>query len=427
MNGFLRAGALVGLGGILLACRQTPNSSRIDRSSFAAPDSSTRENPNGLLVSSKDGGAAPDAESTPSLSWAVLRVGDRNHNPRVMAARIENGRIMKSRDPLAGTEGVEWNCLADGRYLVSDKGAVLDVIEGRATKLGVQGVRCRGNLLVRAGSSSAERTFERYDFSTERWSSVQDEATTSLWRVEESRPATTGTSPNGRHEASIQWAPVKDGASATKGRAPGEKLFFTGVLRLRSHDGSEQTIATGFSGEVLALSSPYRRRTEILWLDNRRMIVEQRKGQLLLVTVDGHVTPMNPAIGSGPYPMIETQLWMDGAGGILYDPSATFYRVDVEKRTVEPTEWFGLGEGFEVSLRTGRVRHREQEVCGGLCAGKFDPNDRSISYQVWPGALELRCSENRTLQVCVRGETGWQRIDFGFSGRVLGWVGAGWE
>ena len=334
---------------------------------------------------------------------------------------------MKSRDPLAGTEGVEWNCLADGRYLVSDKGAVLDVIEGRATKLGVQGVRCKGNLLVRTGSSSAEQTFERYDFSTERWSRVQDEAATSLWTVEESRPATTGTSPNGRYEASIEMTPVKDNTSATKRPAPGEILFFTGVLTLRSHDGSKRTIATGFSSEHSAIRSPYRWTMNTLWLDNRRMIVEQRKGQLLLVTVDGQVTPMNPATGSGPYPMIETQLWMDGAGGILYDPSAAFYRVDVEKRTVEPTEWFGLGEGFEVSLRTGRVRHREQEVCGGLCAGKFDPNDSSISYQVWPGALELRCSENRTLQACVRGESGWQRIDFGFSGRVLGWVGVGWE
>jgi hypothetical protein len=292
---------------------------------------------------------------------------------------------------------------------------------------GIHGISCKGNLLVRTGGSSAERTFERYDFSKERWSPLQDEAATLLWRIEESRPGTTGTSPNGRSEASLEWTPVKDDTSAKKGKPPGEKLYFTGVLMLRSHDGSKRTIATGFSSEALALSSPYRWRRDILWLDNRRMIVEQRKGRLLLVTVDGQVTPMNPALGSGPYPMIETQLWMDGAGGILYDPSAAFYRVDVEKRTVEPTEWYGLGQGFDVSLRTGRVRHREQEVCGGLCAGKFDPNNRSISYRVWPGALELRCSENRTLQACVHGESGWQRIDFGFSGRVLGWVGAGWE
>jgi hypothetical protein len=344
-----------------------------------------------------------------------------------MAARIENGRIVKSRDPVPGTGGVEWNCLADGRYLVSSSRTVLDVMTGATKSLDrVEGISCKGNWLVRT-DGSIEPTFERYEFSTGRWLPVRDEGTTALWRIAESKADKTGASPNGRYEASIRWTPVKADAGAAKRRSPTDVLHFTGELVLRGPGGSEKTIATGFSRETFAASSPYRWMRDVLWLDNRRMIVEQRKGQLLLVTIDGQVAAMNPATGSGPYPAIETQLWMDGAGGILYDPSGIFYRVDVETREVEPTEWYGLGAGFEVSLRTGGVRHREQDVCGGICEGNFDPNDLRTSYRVWPGAVELRCSANRTLRACVHGGSGWQRVDFGFSGRVLGWVGEGWE
>ena len=110
---------------------------------------------------------------------------------------------MESRDPLPGTEGKQWMCLAAGRYLISEDRQVLDVVEGQKRKPLAQEcyVMCKARLFVRQCGGRTE-PFEQYDFAKERWSLILDEKSSALWRIDRSY-ARPETSPDSKYDAVV--------------------------------------------------------------------------------------------------------------------------------------------------------------------------------------------------------------------------------
>ena len=85
----------------------------------------------------------------------------------------------------------------------------------------------------------------------------------------------------------------------------------------------------------------------VLWLDNGRFLTQHDNGKLVTVDTDGKLTDV-ATIKDVPAGSL-ANLYRDRSGAIIYSMVGVNYKIDIVKKTAEKSEWYPLGNGFEVS------------------------------------------------------------------------------
>jgi hypothetical protein len=115
------------------------------------------------------------------------------------------------------------------------------------------------------------------------------------------------------------------------------------------------------------------RRAPVLWLDNERILTQQSNGKLVIVDMQGAVSPLcviagAPAVNDSP------RLSRDPKKRIIYQRGRSEYVIDVDKKSAAPLEEYALGHGFETPVELGprgfRTIYFEGKAIG---AGVFVP------------------------------------------------------
>src|SRR5262249_21209203 len=94
-----------------------------------------------------------------------------------------------------------------------------------------------------------------------------------------------------------------------------------------------------------------------LWLDDDRFLTQRDTGKLVTVDLAGKVADV---VTIKDLPKEEDPgLFRDGAGTIFYSADGKMFAIDLAKKTATPTDWCGLGHGFESSWESdAEGRHK---------------------------------------------------------------------
>jgi len=130
-------------------------------------------------------------------------------------------------------------------------------------------------------------------------------------------------------------------------------------LEIRSVGKPTVVVKNSFDVTVRAISAV----TAILpvaWVDNQRILTQRSNGHLVIVAIDGRVSPLLelPCTNDGG-----PSLRKYGSSKIVYSCDGNRYLVDVDNRRFEPTKE-DLGNGFSVDFRDGTevYYHQNQEI-----------------------------------------------------------------
>jgi hypothetical protein len=122
----------------------------------------------------------------------------------------------------------------------------------------------------------------------------------------------------------------------------------------------------------------------MLWLTNSRLLTQRANGRLVTVDLDGTVADVVTV--KGVPKVTHTSFRRDGNGAVLYSAGGALYRIDVARKTAEPTVWWGVGHGFEVSDE----RNKSEEYTfryGGKEIGRYRCQRFAVSTT--PGYLAV--------------------------------------
>ncbi len=195
-----------------------------------------------------------------------------------------------------------------------------------------------------------------------------------------------------------------------------------GVLLLNTLDGETRELAPGERVTRSRYAGDFETPVPCLWLDNSRILTQAANGRLVVIDLQGRVTPVCsianvPAVLDGP------RLWRDPRDRIIYTCGRAEYVIDVARRTAAPLEEYALGHGFETTVETGTrglrpIRYKDQAIGSGV----FAPDE----IRTAPGTIARRglgdLGSRRDVAVLwTELGPGWRSFDLDYGG-VIGWA-----
>ena len=217
-----------------------------------------------------------------------------------------------------------------------------------------------------------------------------------------------------------------------------------GQIWLHYLNGETEMLGEGFFVEYSLLSSS-RSGVPLLWLDNERVLTQKSNGEIVIVTIEGSVTPVvNIDLNHLDYApseykgALKAKLFKDFNGNIIYaisliGPDGKFrynrFVIDVENEsysTYDP-EWIPLGHKFEYSSREGYtiIRYDGYEIGQEQCFTEGYEQTikghiaitRQESCDLYPTSIRVWSSANEE----------WTSIDFEFPvwitySSIIGWI-----
>ena len=217
-----------------------------------------------------------------------------------------------------------------------------------------------------------------------------------------------------------------------------------GQIWLHYLNGETEMLGEGFFVEYSLLSSS-RSGVPLLWLDNERVLTQKSNGEIVIVTIEGSVTPVvNIDLNHLDYApseykgALKAKLFKDFNGNIIYaisliGPDGKFrynrFVIDVENEsysTYDP-EWIPLGHKFEYSSREGYtiIRYDGYEIGQEQCFTEGYEQTikghiaitRQESCDYYPTSVRVWSSANEK----------WTSMDFEFPvwitySSIIGWI-----
>ncbi len=315
----------------------------------------------------------------------VLKVGF--HNGKALPAEVvwegdERGIVL-----LAGVE------IRANRYLVSARGAVLDLREKKLINAE------RDGEVVRADDTRV--TYWVAGANREQGLFAFEYATGTLTRLEKLKqpriPFRAPRSPDGTK--AINWV---DGELFLHRDGQKPKSLGTGFKTDRQPG---VLVGSGFS------TFP------VLWIDNDRFLTQRGTGKLVTVDLDGKVADV---IAIKDFPKAGSiGLIRDHAGSIIYYVGEKNFKIDLANKTTTPTDWGGLGHGFEISWEPDtddqyKFRHKGKDI--GRCDCWPYEGVSAPGYVATP-------TKNRTMiAVCCAATGEWTTLAFTRHPSIVGWI-----
>jgi hypothetical protein len=298
--------------------------------------------------------------------------------------------------------------IAEGRYIVTGLGGVVDAREGRIIHDQTQGY-----LL---GVEKGRVIYRLYDPSSN-LKTISTPGRAEQFGVFEFNLETHARSrPEAKH-----W--YLDGVkSPDRSKAVAQSCW--DELYLNVVDGPQKKLAEGKRVTVsqYARLGHFEMKGPVLWLDNERILTQEANGKLVAIDTQGRVERICeiaglPAVLDGP------RLWRDPKGRIVYSCGRTEHVIDLASKTATPLEEYALGHGFETTVETGTRGFRELFFEGKrIGTGVFSPEEIRTGPDVI-ARRDLGDQESRRSVSVLWTKLGfqWRSFDMDYGG-VIGWA-----
>lgn len=164
----------------------------------------------------------------------------------------------------------------------------------------------------------------------------------------------------------------------------------------------------------------------VFWLDDQRILSQRNNGEIVLVSLDGKVTPVATIPIKDEKAYSPPRFFRDRAGRIVYGWSGWSFVINVEEKSYTPLEWVALGFGFEAeSVRNatyGHIIRYEGKEIGRLWASIHlaPAMDGYAAFEY--GDVGSNLGYPKGIKVWSRATAQWTTIDRKSSVTLIGWI-----
>ncbi|MCI0699503.1 MAG: hypothetical protein L0241_00260 [Planctomycetia bacterium] len=292
--------------------------------------------------------------------------------------------------------------LVNNRYLVTDRGGVIDLNEKKVIHNQQDGEldRIDGTKVIYTLANRQDVDVLSFDLTTRKLNFEHKKG--------KGKYGLTGElSPDGLK--AIESGPIADELVLHQ---PGEK---------------PKTLGKGFHIEIGPLASVFGP-TPVLWLDDKHCLTQRGNGKLVTVDLDGKVTEV-VTIKDAPKDLVSAPYFLrDGSNRVVYVCGREAYSIDFAKKTWAKYEWLDLGHEFDASCENhqkfGRkLRYKGKEIGWFHCW----PHDAKTvpGYLALPAASgQERVFSPKCVAVWSATTGEWTSLEYESLGLdpVVGWV-----
>lgn len=186
----------------------------------------------------------------------------------------------------------------------------------------------------------------------------------------------------------------------------------------------EKLLGSGFYVQS-DISSSGTSRPPLFWLDNERVLTQKNNGEIVVLGIDGKITPVvkipneEPAF-SQPY------FVRDGAGKIIYECSGKSFSLDVENKTYTPYKWVALSSQFEAENERNKsyghiIRFQGKEI-GKLWGSVWNAPTTNDYFAVEYGAVGSNLGYPDGIKVWSSANGKWTTIELKWLNNIIGWI-----
>ena len=163
----------------------------------------------------------------------------------------------------------------------------------------------------------------------------------------------------------------------------------------------------------------------LFWLDNNRILTQTDNGQVVIVQVDGTITPVVTIPISEPS-LYQPYFFRDGEGRIVYECSGKSFAIDVARKSYSPYEWVALGSGFEAESKRNPayghiINHRGKEI-GRLWASVWQAPTIDGYLALEYGDVGSNPGYPKGLLVWSSASSQWITLDVNLPIAIIGWI-----
>jgi hypothetical protein len=298
--------------------------------------------------------------------------------------------------------------IAEGRYVVTACGGVVDAKEGRIVH-----DQTRGYLL---GVEKGRVVYRLYDPSSGSKVILTPGRAEQFGVFEFNLETHTCARPEAKH-----WY-LEGIKSPDQSKAITQSCW--DELYLNVVDGPQTKLAEGKRVTVSqhARLGQFEMHGPVLWLDNERILTQVANGKLVTIDTQGQVERIceiagMPAVLDGP------RLWRDPKGRIVYSCGRAEHVIDLTRKTASPLEEYALGHGFETTVETGTRGLRELFFEGKMIGtGVFSPEEIRTAPDVIARRDLGDLGSRRSVSVLwTKLGFQWRSFDMDYGG-VIGWA-----
>lgn len=286
------------------------------------------------------------------------------------------------------------NFIHEDRYVITAWGDVIDLISRRllfksqGELLGIDGAS--NSVIVRVDREKEEGIYA-FDLTHHRYRRVRQPG---RWAM----PGTV--SPNGRMSA------VGRGASIWLHDPTGRRVLLGSDFYREGTPSCQSTAVPTF-----------------VWLDDRHLLTQRHNGHLIVVDVDGHITPFVSMQAVKPL-LCGPELRRDQGNQVHYDTAETAWLINPAGRSVSPYQWEARGHGFELEHHPDAsyghtIRYHGKDIGRWWCddavtapghiAVTFGPVGSNLGY---PQGVKVWSAETGA----------WTTIEPEWLAAIVGWV-----
>lgn len=199
---------------------------------------------------------------------------------------------------------------------------------------------------------------------------------------------------------------------------------YTSNVLLHDLTGSKRSLGSDFAMEGDPSSSSMAG-VPLLWLDNERILTQRHNGQLVVLRLDGSVTPL-VKIRVARHVRGDPGLYRDAEGRVIYECGAGQYAIDVEHKRYTPYRWLALGNGFEAESTQHAaygyiVRHQAKPI-GKVWGIVYGAPTKAGWIAIEYGEVGSNLGYPKGVKVWSRASGTWITVDEGWLAAVIGWL-----
>jgi hypothetical protein len=193
---------------------------------------------------------------------------------------------------------------------------------------------------------------------------------------------------------------------------------------LHSLTEKKSLLGSGFNIQT-ALEVSFTARPPVFWLDDNRILSQRNNGEVVVVQLDGTVSPIVriPIEWTNYY---EPYFLRDLDGRIIYGCAGKSFVINVEEKSFTPHEWSTLGFGFDAETRNNpsyghAVRFQRKEI-GKLWAKvwRAPTTDGYVAFLYGEVGSNLGYPKGVKVWSSANGE--WTTIDGKWFTQIIGWI-----
>jgi hypothetical protein len=193
---------------------------------------------------------------------------------------------------------------------------------------------------------------------------------------------------------------------------------------LHSLKQKKRLLGSGFTVQAV-MEVSFMARPPVFWLDNDRILSQRKNGEIVVVQLDGSVTPIvKIPITERNYS--EPDFFRDRDGRVIYACCGASFVINVDEKSYAPHEWSTLGFGFDVESETNPsyghvIRYKGKEI-GKLWASLWGATTNNGYVAFLYGDVGSNLGYPKGIKVWSSANGEWTTIDPKWVTRIIGWI-----